>query len=86
MLWKILSALTAICLAVGLWFSYLDKHALEEERLLEQHSLQNLDSIKADKIKKTVSKEKRNKELEDYTKQRSDRQVEIAKVNSDITD
>lgn len=86
MLWKILSVLSAICLAVGLWFSYQNKHALEEERVLELRSDQNLKSVKADQVKKTDSKGKRNKELDEYTKQRNDTQVQVAKVNADISE
>ncbi len=86
MLWKILSALSAICLAVGVWFSYQNKSVLEEERRLKERSEQNLKAIKADLVKKTDAKGKRTKELEDYTKQRDDRRVEVAKVNSDIAD
>lgn len=86
MLWKILSALSAICLAVSLWFSYQNKHALEEERVLELRSDQNLKSVKADQVKKTDSKGKRNKELDEFTKQRNDTQVQVAKVNADISE
>lgn len=86
MLWKILSALSAICLAVGLWFSYQNKHALEEERVLETRSDQNLKAVKADQVKKTDSKGKRNKELEEYTTQRNDTQVQVAKVNAEISE
>lgn len=86
MLWKILSALSAICLAAGLWFSYQNKGGFDEERRLKERSDQNLKAVKADQIKMADSKIKRAKELDDYTKQRDDRRVEIAKVNSDITD
>ncbi len=86
MLWKILSALSAICLAVGLWFSYQNKNVLEEERRLKERSDQNVVAVKADQVKKTDAKAKRNKELDEYTKQRDDRRVEVAKVNSDIVD
>jgi hypothetical protein len=86
MLWKILSALSAICLAVGVWFSYQNKSVLEEERRLKERSEQNLKAVRADQVKKTDAKGKRTKELEDYTKQRDDRRVEVAKVNSDIAD
>lgn len=84
MLWKILSALSAICLAVGVWFSYQNKSVLEEERRLKERSDQNLNAVRADHVKKTDAKGKRTKELEEYTKQRDDRRVEVAKVNSDI--
>lgn len=86
MLWKILSALSAICLAVGVWFSYQNKSVLEEERRLKERTDSNLVDIRKDFANKTDAKAKRTKEMEDYTKQRDDRRVEVAKVNSDIED
>ncbi len=86
MLWKILSALSAICLIVAAVSSYFNISRHEEERRLKERSDQYLKSVRADQVKKTDSKGKRTKELEEYTKQRDDRRVEVAKVNSDIAD
>ncbi len=86
MLWKILSALSAICLAVGVWFSYQNKSVLEEERRLKERSDQNLKAVRDNQAKKTKAKGEETKKLDEYTKQRDDRRVEVAKVNSDIAD
>lgn len=83
MLWKILSALAAIALAVGLWFAYQDQLAIKEEIALEKRSRDNLKATQAKIVEATEFKARREKEVADLEKQRDDLKIEVTKVTTD---
>lgn len=84
MLWKTLSGLSALALAVGLWFSYQTRLALDEEHKLEARSKVNLSNTQAEYVKATDNKAAKEKELVDITTQRDETRVAVAKLNTEI--
>lgn len=84
MLWKTLSGLSALALAVGLWFSYQMRLALDEEHKMEARSKVHLSSTQAEYVKATDNKTAKDNELLDLTKQRDETKVAVAKVNTEI--
>ncbi len=86
MLWKILSGVSAVCLAVGLWFSWQNQGALKEEVTRLKRSEENIKSA-AERLKKGAeAKINKAKELEDLVKQGEDTKVLVTKANADITE
>ena len=85
MLWKILSCIAAVCLAVGCYFSYINKDALKDERVRETRAVANLDESKKEITSKTDIKGRKTKDLADLEKQRDDTKADVAKANEDIT-
>lgn len=83
MLWKILSALAAIALAVGLWFAYQDQLAIKVERDLARRSKENLKATTDKLTEATDVKGRKEKELVDLEKQRDDVKIEVTKVATD---
>jgi hypothetical protein len=83
MLWKILSALAAIALAVGLWFAYQDQLAIKVEMDLAKRSRDNLKATEAKIVEATEFKARREKEVADLEKQRDDLKIEVTKVATD---
>lgn len=84
MLWKILSIVSAIALAVGLWFSLGAKGKLQEERKLALRSQQNLEAVKKEFVNAESAKSKHAEALVQATKQRDELKETIAKVNADV--
>ena len=83
MLWKILSALAAIALAVGLWFAYQDQLAIKVEMDLAKRSRDNLKATEAKIVEATEFKARREKEVAELEKQRDDLKIEVTKVATD---
>lgn len=84
MLWKTLSALSAIALAVGLYFSYQTRLALVEEHKLAARAKVNLSTTEKKFEEGTETKAAKAKELEDLIKQRDDTKAQVATVNTEI--
>lgn len=84
MLWKTLSGLSALALAVGLWFSYQTRLALDEENKLASRSKMNLSTTQAEYVKATDNKATKTTELADLEKQREATKAEVATVNTEI--
>ena len=83
MLWKILSALTALVLGAALFFSWKDQGQIKEERNLEEHAKRDLNDTRAKKEEAAKVTETKTKELGDRTKDRDDTRIEITKVLTD---
>ena len=87
MLWKILSGVSAVCLAVGLWFSWQNQGALKEEVTLLKRSEENAKAVSEKQKKAAAAKISKAKELEDLIKQvDEDTRVKVTKANSDIAE
>jgi hypothetical protein len=86
MLWKILSGVSAVCLAVGLWFSWQNQGALKEEVTLLKRSEENTKAVNEKQKKAADAKISKAKELEELAKQVEDTKVQVTKANSDITE
>lgn len=84
MLWKILSGLSAVALAVGLWFSYQNQGLLKEELAQKNRADQNLKAVKQAQEEAVAVSARKKKELDDLTKQRDN--TEVAKVNAAIAE
>src|SRR5436190_1744122 len=83
MLWKILSGLAAIALAVGVWFSLQTQKALKAEKELATRAKDNLKSTTEKLTIGADKKATREKELADLEKQRDQLATEVAKITSD---
>jgi len=84
MLWKILSGIAALCLAVGAYFSYVNQGALRQERARNKSARENLDTAKKEGLKQIADKERKAKDLTDLEKQRDDAKGEVTKANDAI--
>lgn len=86
MLWKILSGLSAVILAIGLWFSYKAQVAVREERKLAERSAQHLKATQQEFARATELKAAKEKEFVELEKQREVNNAEYAKVNEEIAE
>ncbi len=87
MLWKILSGVSAVCLAVGLWFSWQNQGALKEELTLLKRSEENSKAVSEKQKKAADAKISKAKELEDLFRQVDEEtKVKVTKANSDIAE
>jgi len=84
MLWKILSGVSAVALAVGVWFSYQSKLAYVEERKLGDNAKSYLKATQQEYTKATELKERKVTELAELEKQRDAVKGEVAKANTEI--
>lgn len=98
MVWKILSALSAVCLGTACYFAWANQKALVEERNREKFATANLAEIKEHKVQAEEAKKNRetqlatvNKDLEttklavvDFTAKAQTKEQELAVVKTNL--
>jgi len=98
MVWKILSALTAVCLGTACYFAWANQKTLQEERKREAYAKANLDQQKAHIVQAEEAKKNRetqlataNKDLEttkaavvDTTAKATTKEQELAVVKTNL--
>lgn len=98
MVWKILSALSAVCLGTACYFAWANQKALVEERKRETFATANLAEIKEHKVQAEEAKKNRetqlatvNKDLEttklavvDFTAKAQTKEQELAVVKTNL--
>lgn len=76
MVWKILSALSVVCLGTACYFAWANQKSLVEERNREKNAIQNLADEKAHIVKAEEAKKSREEQLATATKE-----LETTKTN-----
>lgn len=82
MVWKILSALTAVCLGTACYFAWANQKALVEERKRETYSKANLDEQKAHIVKAEDAKKNREMQLATANKDLETTKTAVADTNA----
>lgn len=86
MLWKSLSGVTAVILAIGLYFSYKAQVSHSEERKLSERSTQYLDTIQKEIARAGELKTAKEQQFIELEKKREGLNSEFAKVSENISD
>ncbi len=84
MVWKILSALTAVCLGTACYFAWSNQKLLVEERKREAYATANLAEIKAHIVKATEGKKGHEAQLAEVIKELEATKASVADAASKV--
>lgn len=82
MVWKILSALTAVCLGTACYFAWANQKSLVEERKRETYAKANLDEQKAHIVQAEEAKKNRETQLATANKDLETTKTEVVDVTA----
>jgi len=84
MVWKILSALTAVCLGTACYFAWSNQKLLVEERKREAYATANLAEIKAHIVKATEGKKGHEAQLAEVNKELEATKASVAEAAAKV--
>ena len=84
MVWKILSALTAVCLGTACYFAWSNQKLLVEERKREAYATANLAEIKAHIVKATEAKKGHEAQLAEAIKELEATKTSVAETATKV--